>query len=51
MLTEVWRPVAGFPGYDVSSAGRVRSWWSDARHCGNCAACWSTDRTVIFVMH
>lgn len=24
--TVEWRPVAGFPGYEVSSTGRVRSW-------------------------
>lgn len=24
---EFWKPVEGFPGYDVSSFGRVRSWW------------------------
>jgi len=23
---ELWRPVAGFPGYEVSSMGRLRSW-------------------------
>jgi hypothetical protein len=26
MLSEEWRGVAGFPGYDVSTMGRVRSW-------------------------
>jgi len=25
MKTETWKPVVGFPGYEVSSAGRVRS--------------------------
>lgn len=25
-MTEVWRPVRGQPGYEVSSHGRVRSW-------------------------
>jgi|ERR1041385_368601 hypothetical protein len=24
---EIWRPVFGFPGYDISTMGRVRSWW------------------------
>lgn len=23
---ERWLPIAGFPGYDVSDMGRVRSW-------------------------
>lgn len=26
-MSEQWRPVPGAPGYDVSDAGRVRSWW------------------------
>lgn len=26
MIVEEWRMVAGFPGYEVSSLGRVRSW-------------------------
>lgn len=25
---EVWKPVVGAPGYDVSNHGRVRSWWA-----------------------
>lgn len=28
---ERWLPIAGFPGYEVSDAGRVRSYWSRAR--------------------
>lgn len=24
---EFWRPLAGFPGYDVSTMGRIRSYW------------------------
>jgi hypothetical protein len=24
---ELWKPIQGFPGYDVSNLGRVRSWW------------------------
>lgn len=27
MASEQWKPVAGFAAYDVSSHGRVRSWW------------------------
>lgn len=23
---EIWRPIAGLPGYDISSLGRLRSW-------------------------
>ena len=30
--SEVWKPVAGLPGYDVSSLGRVRTWWSKTKH-------------------
>ena len=25
--TEIWKEHPGYPGYDVSSHGRVRSWW------------------------
>lgn len=25
-MTEIWKPVPGFPGYEVSDLGRVRSW-------------------------
>lgn len=24
---EIWRPIAGYPGYDISNLGGVRSWW------------------------
>jgi hypothetical protein len=27
-MTETWKPIEGFPGFDVSDLGRVRSWWS-----------------------
>lgn len=36
---EIWRPVDGWPGYEVSSWGRVRSWkWPGAKRQ------WSVDR-------
>jgi len=28
---EIWLPIDGFCGYDVSNFGRVRSWWSHNR--------------------
>jgi hypothetical protein len=28
---ERWLPVPGFPGYDVSDQGRVRSYWRKVR--------------------
>lgn len=34
------------PEQTSAMAGR-----EDGRHCGNCGACWSTDRTVLFVEH
>jgi len=30
-MAEIWKKVRGFPGYDVSSMGRVRSWKSGGR--------------------
>lgn len=32
---EFWRPINGFPGYDVSSNGRVGSWWTIGPGKGN----------------
>lgn len=26
-IPEIWRPVVGFPGYEVSNRGRVRTYW------------------------
>jgi hypothetical protein len=34
-LVEAWRPVEGFPGYDVSNQGRVRSSWRRGRPPGS----------------
>lgn len=31
-MTETWRPIPGWPGYDVSDAGRVRSWRRSRRY-------------------
>lgn len=33
-MTEEWRPVVGFEGYDVSDQGRVRSWRTNAGKLG-----------------
>jgi len=33
-VTEQWRPVVGFEGYDVSNIGRVRSWRPGRRTVG-----------------
>jgi hypothetical protein len=35
---EQWREIAGFPGYEVSSLGRVRSWRLFGMHYGKKAA-------------
>ena len=35
---EVWKPIEGFPGYDVSNMGRVRTYWrtsGSGRSCVN----------------
>lgn len=37
-LTEEWRPVEGYPGYEVSDLGRVRSWRSNGKGGGFRAA-------------
>jgi len=31
-----WRPIEGFPGYEVSNWGRVRRWYADSRGVGFC---------------
>ncbi len=33
-MKERWAPVVGFDGYEVSTLGRVRSWWNGARGRG-----------------
>lgn len=33
-LSEEWRPVEGYPGYEVSDLGRVRSWRSNGKGGG-----------------
>ena len=27
MVEEMWKPIDGFDGYEISDQGRVRSWW------------------------
>jgi hypothetical protein len=41
---EYWKPIEGFKGYDVSSFGRVRSWWtrSTSPHPNGGTGCWYT---------
>jgi hypothetical protein len=34
MSDEVWKPIPGFPGYEVSDQGRVRSYWQQTFHKG-----------------
>lgn len=31
MITEVWRPIPGLYGYEVSSFGNARSWWKKGK--------------------
>ena len=31
-MTELWKPIEGHEGYDISSHGRVRSFWKQGRH-------------------
>lgn len=33
-MTERWKAIPGFPGYDVSDEGRVRSYWAYSGHGG-----------------
>ena len=28
---EIWKPIPGFPGYDISDQGRVRSYWGSGQ--------------------
>ncbi len=37
-MAEVWAPIEGFPGYDVSTKGRVRSW----KGRGGAAGSWTS---------
>ncbi len=32
---EIWKDVEGFPGYQVSSEGRIRSFWNNAHNIAN----------------
>ena len=31
-MTELWKPIEGHEGYDISSHGRVRSFWKQGRY-------------------
>lgn len=33
-MEEIWKPIEGFPGYDVSNMGRIRSYWLKGRRGG-----------------
>ena len=32
---EIWKDIDGFPGYQVSSEGRIRSFWNNAHNIAN----------------
>lgn len=48
-MTEEWKPIPGFEGYDVSDQGRVRS-WRKRRSRGRGGALWTLDRTTPYAM-
>lgn len=35
MDKEIWKDIEGFPGYQVSSEGRIRSFWNNAHNIAN----------------
>ena len=40
---EVWKAIPGFPGYEVSDLGRIRSFWKAVSHIG---VCFSTPQKI-----